>query len=98
MFLTLFEKSAIILSSLKLCPPGFGRGGLFFERAVARAGRMSQGWTLEARADFVERLARTGNVSEAARSIGLSRSHAYKLKATDPSFAAAWSWAYSPET
>lgn len=51
---------------------------------------MGQSWTETARRDFLRQLAETGNVTGAARSVGLSRSHAYTLKARDPGFAADW--------
>ena len=47
-------------------------------------------WTPEARRAFLERLAKTGNVSAAAAACGLSRQAAYDLRARDPDFARAW--------
>jgi len=47
-------------------------------------------WTDEQRETFLIRLAQTGNVSVAARSIGLSRSGAYSKRDNDPEFAAEW--------
>lgn len=49
-----------------------------------------QRWTSRRRAAFLDALAETGNVSAAARTAGVSRSHAYTLKAADPDFAAEW--------
>lgn len=40
--------------------------------------------------DFIDALARTGNVSEAARRAGLSRSRAYQLRRADRAFAGEW--------
>lgn len=47
-------------------------------------------WTTTARQAFLEALQKTGNVSEAARRVNLSRRHAYKLKQDDPDFRQAW--------
>ena len=46
--------------------------------------------TAQACADFLDTLAACGNVSEAARAVGISRSHAYVLRAENADFAAAW--------
>jgi hypothetical protein len=48
------------------------------------------GWTINARAKFIEVLRQTGNVTEAAASVGLGRSRAYQLRGTDEEFAKAW--------
>ena len=47
-------------------------------------------WTDHAKQQFVERLAATGNVTEAARSVGRSRSGAYRVKDNDEAFSEAW--------
>lgn len=47
-------------------------------------------WTTARRARFLAELAKSGNISAAARGAGLSRSHAYALRASDPEFAAEW--------
>lgn len=47
-------------------------------------------WTRQARQAFLDLLRRTGNVSGAARAVGLSRSRAYQLRQRDREFAAAW--------
>lgn len=47
-------------------------------------------WTRQAREKFLNRLRRTGNVSAAARAVGLSRSRAYEIRQRDAAFAAAW--------
>ena len=56
------------------------------------------GWTPDRQLDFLEALARTGNVSVAARSAGMSRESAYRLRARRPHslFAAAWDRAVTP--
>jgi hypothetical protein len=50
------------------------------------------GWTASRQLDFLEMLARTRSVSAAARSVGMSRQSAYRLRRRDPGgpFAAAW--------
>lgn len=50
------------------------------------------GWTPGRQADFLGRLAETGNVAAAARHVGMTRESAYRLrdKAGAESFAAAW--------
>lgn len=47
-------------------------------------------WTKAVRARFLDVLRRTGNVSEAARAVSLSRSRAYQIRRTDQDFASAW--------
>ena len=42
------------------------------------------------KAEFIEALALTGNVSEAARAISKSRSRAYEFYDEEPEFAALW--------
>ncbi len=51
---------------------------------------MAQRWTRAARQRFLETLRATGNVSAAARAVGLARSSAYRLRRRDAAFAAAW--------
>ena len=53
------------------------------------------GWTPERIATFLEVLADTGLVTEAARVTGMDRSGAYALRNRDPIFAAAWRAALS---
>ncbi len=48
------------------------------------------GWTLERQQQFIETLAATASVSEAARYVGLSRQSAHKLYQRSPQFRAAW--------
>ena len=60
-------------------------GGGVQERC-ARAGT----WTQGKRAEFLIALARSANVRGSARQAGMSEAGAYKLRARDPSFAAAW--------
>jgi hypothetical protein len=50
------------------------------------------GWTPGRQSDFLGRLAETGNVSAAARHVGMTRESAYRLrdKPGAASFAAAW--------
>jgi len=55
-------------------------------------------WTVRRRAAFLEALADAGNISMAARAAGLSRSHAYALKASDAGFAAAFADALETAT
>ncbi|WP_232307581.1 hypothetical protein [Sphingobium chungbukense] len=55
----------------------------------------SNGWTPELRAKFLETLALTCNVSEAARAVGRNLSTVYYLKRRDPGFAMAWKQALS---
>lgn len=54
---------------------------------------MTRGRTVRtdrARATFLARLAETCNVSESARTAGISRASAYEWRDADPDFAAAW--------
>ena len=53
------------------------------------------GWTLERRRVFMETLAATCNVSEAARVAGKNLSSAYYQKRRDPGFAREWAQALS---
>lgn len=53
------------------------------------------GWTPELRQKFLETLALTCNVSEAARVVGRNLSTVYYLKRRDPGFARAWGQALS---
>lgn len=53
------------------------------------------GWTAELRRQFLETLAATCNVSEAARAVGRNLSSAYHLKRRDPGFAREWNQALS---
>jgi hypothetical protein len=55
-------------------------------------------WPKRIRAAFLEALAETGNVSAAAASVGRSRPHAYRLRATDDGFAAGWAIALDAAT
>ena len=49
------------------------------------------GWTAERRQQFLVLLAQAGNVSAAARAVGYAHpAEAYKLRHSDPEFAAAW--------
>ncbi|NUT00176.1 MAG: hypothetical protein HOP96_04295 [Sphingomonas sp.] len=52
----------------------------------------SEGWTPSRQLDFLEKLARTRCVSTAAKSVGMSRESAYRLRGRSSSalFAAAW--------
>ena len=47
-------------------------------------------WTSQRRAKFVKELAKSGNISAAARKAGVSRSHAYALRSMDIDFASEW--------
>lgn len=47
-------------------------------------------WTVQKRRKFLVALAKTGNISQAARAASASRSHAYALKTGDPEFSVAW--------
>lgn len=47
-------------------------------------------WTDNARAEFLDNLRKTGNVSESARFVDLSRSRAYELRREDEDFREAW--------
>ena len=47
-------------------------------------------WTPEARETFIKVLRNTGNVSLAARAIGMHRRYMYDLKDADPEFALEW--------
>ncbi|WP_114228790.1 MULTISPECIES: hypothetical protein [Sphingomonas] len=64
------------------------------ERALLRAevpdDQREDGWTLARRTLFLERLADTCSVLEAAASVGLSRQSARKLYRRAPAFRAAW--------
>lgn len=48
------------------------------------------GWTPARLADFLQTLAETGCVRDAARVVGLSAQAAYRLRAKSPAFAARW--------
>jgi hypothetical protein len=50
----------------------------------------ADGWTLERQRHFIETLAATASISEAARFVGMSRQGAHKLYRRDPAFRAAW--------
>ncbi len=55
----------------------------------------SDGWSPDRQIDFIEALAATGCVTQAAESVGMNRVAAYRLRG-DPraaSFRAAWGWA-----
>ena len=47
-------------------------------------------WTGDKAADFLKALARCGKVAIAARSVGMSRQAAYRLRARAPNFAQMW--------
>jgi hypothetical protein len=47
-------------------------------------------WTSRRRAKFIKELAKTGNVSAAARAAGVSRSHAYALRASESGLSSEW--------
>ena len=66
-----------------------GRAG---SGAQLRAVR-KDGWTAERRRIFMETLAATCNVSEAARTAGMNLSSAYYQKRRDPGFAREWAQA-----
>jgi hypothetical protein len=51
------------------------------------------GWTPQRVAQFLETLAETGCVRDAARVAGLSKASAYRLRAKSPAFAARWAQA-----
>ncbi|MDO7834918.1 hypothetical protein Q4610_07640 [Sphingobium sp. HBC34] len=61
-------------------------------RAQKRQPR-KDGWTRAQEALFLEALAETCNASEAARTVGKSRTSAYRRRASDPGFAQAWAQA-----
>lgn len=71
-----------------------GQQGEAGSGAQMRAQR-KDGWTAELRQRFLETLAVTCNVSEAARVVGRNLSGAYHLKRRDPGFAQAWKQALS---
>ena len=62
------------------------------------APRKVQPWTPKKKAGFCAALAMGVTVETAARSIGMSRSGAYKVRESDPAFAAAWKQAYEEST
>jgi hypothetical protein len=62
--------------------------------AQVRAVR-KDGWTAQRRKTFMETLAATCNVSEAARAAGMNLSSAYYQKRRDPGFAREWAQALS---
>lgn len=47
-------------------------------------------WTVARRATFLDVLRNTGNVSAAARAVGISRQRAYELRKHDPDFRREW--------
>lgn len=47
-------------------------------------------WTIERKRKFLANLAKTGNVTTAARLCGSSRSRAYQTRDEDPGFAQSW--------
>ena len=61
-----------------------GRGTV--QRRVVR----KDGWSEAMQARFLEVLRATANVSEASRACGMKFNGAYRLRARDPGFAAAW--------
>lgn len=68
-------------------PIANARGGP--QRRVLR----KDGWTAQRRALFLETLADTANVREAARVAGMGKSCAYYYRQRDPGFAKAWTQA-----
>ncbi|WP_242122894.1 hypothetical protein [Sphingobium sp. Sx8-8] len=66
-----------------------GQQGFAGTAPQMRAAR-KDGWTPQLRRKFLETLAITCNVSEAARTIGRNLSTVYYLKQRDPAFARAW--------
>ena len=56
------------------------------------------GWTVARQAHFLHILAVTRSVTSAARSVGMSRESAHRLRARDPSglFAAMWARCFAP--
>ena len=71
-----------------------GQRGAAGSGAQLRAVR-KDGWTAERRRTFMETLAATCNVSEAARVAGMNLSSAYYHKRRDPAFAREWAQALS---
>lgn len=71
-----------------------GQRGATGSGAQLRAVR-KDGWTVERRRIFMETLAATCNVSEAARAAGKNLSSAYYQKRRDPGFAREWAQAMS---
>ena len=57
--------------------------------SLARAPRRD-GWTGARQLKFLARLAARPDVRRACAAVGLSRQSAYRLRARDPAFAAAW--------
>jgi hypothetical protein len=51
------------------------------------------GWTVERQAAFLEALAETGCVEDAARHVGMSRNSAYRLQRREPAVAFRQAWA-----
>ena len=58
--------------------------------AETPSGQRPDGWTAARRWLFLERLATTASVQEAARSVGMTRQSARKLYLRAPAFRAAW--------
>lgn len=67
-----------------------GRAGAAQRVIVQRRRPKRNGWTMKRRAQFLEVLQASCNVSEAARSIGLTPLSVYKVRRRDPVFAAQW--------
>lgn len=67
-----------------------GRAGAAQRVIVQRRRPKRNGWTIKRRAQFLEVLQASCNVSEAARSIGLTPLSVYKVRRRDPVFAAQW--------
>ena len=68
-----------------------GTGGVGAQLRAVR----KDGWTVQRRKIFIETLAATCNVTEAARVAERTLSSAYNLKRRDPAFAREWSQALS---
>ena len=67
---------------------------------LTTAGRCRRdGWTVERQIGFLAALARSGRVTEAAASVGMSRESAHRLRARESGglFAALWDAALTPD-
>lgn len=67
------------------------RPGVARFRPAARRKR-HDGWTAERQRAFIDALAETGCVSEAAKEVGMSRRSAYALRKTDAGYAFRFAW------
>ena len=77
--------------------PAEERGTLIVDSAKL-ASRKRHEWTQKKKASFCEALATGVTVETAAKSVGMSRSGAYKQRESDPTFAEAWQAAYDAST